>query len=83
MENNWKYVTLNLAGEIHNYIVDLDKKCCYLMDFPGVDLHTYTLDCGHRLTPQDIYEICMEKIGLTELQKANSMHSSEDCSDWF
>lgn len=77
MEKNWKYVTLNLAGEIHNYIVDMDRKCCYLKDFPGVELHPYTLQCGHRLSPQDVYEICLEKIGLQELQKANSIQSRE------
>jgi len=64
---NVRYISLSLAGDIYDYIYELDKKEVYTEDFPGIKIEKVRLSCGHTLNHDEVKTLIENRIKAYEL----------------
>jgi hypothetical protein len=64
MQNNWKYISLELGGTRYDYIYDVHNNDVYTQDFPGISVQKFHMRCGLMMDPDTLKEIITYKLGF-------------------
>jgi len=64
---NRRYISLSLAGDLYDYVYDMEKKEVYTEDFPDIPIEKVRLVCGHTLTHDEIRTLIENRIKAYEL----------------